>query len=310
MGSKLSFPFLCIINLVAYWNSLEKYHRREVMLNELDDLLVNGDDILFKSNTRHYKYWQHSIAKVGLKLSVGKNYIHKQLFTVNSELYERTPKGFRRYHYLSCSALFAGPSSERREIASGPIWDHYNWMMLGSLNKERLHRRFIHYHLDEVKKVTGNGLINLNLPCERGGIGFDQHTSFHVTDFQRRYATSLWRSTKGCPETLQKRCLVSSDPADVPKIRAQQYQFWQANDCIKNSVIPARDRKISLFAPFSKLLASDETLEYRGLDRQVLSWMKKNPQIHSMQDKDILSFPYRVTTECILSKPAQLLLAC
>jgi hypothetical protein len=310
MGSKLSFPFLCIINMVAYWNSLERYHGRDVLIDELDDLLVNGDDILFKSNPRHYDCWKQSIKEVGLTLSVGKNYIHKQLLTVNSELWERKPTGFRKYHYLSCSALFAGPNSERKEIASGPIWDHYNWMMLGSLNKERLHRRFIHYHIDEIRKVTSNGLFNLCLPAERGGLSFDQHVPFTITDFQRKFATALWRSTCGSPEALKKRCLISDDPADVPLHRAKQYQFWQSNECLKNSILDPKDRKVRLKAPFSKTLVDDNLMKYRGPDSQVLRWLRKNPEVHPMCDTDICQFPYRITTQCELSKPSALLLAC
>jgi hypothetical protein len=310
MGSKLSFPFLCIINLVAYWNSLEKYHGRDVSLDELDDLLVNGDDILFKSNPKHYACWKRAIAEVGLTLSVGKNYIHKQLLTVNSELWERKPSGFRKYHYLSCSALFAGPSSERREIASGPVWDHYNWMMLGSLNKERLHRRFIHYHLEEVKTITKNGLFNLCLPAERGGLSFEQYVPFHVTDFQRKYATALWRSTCGQPEALSKRCLIASDAVDISLHRAKQYQFWQSNECIKNSIEDPKDRKVRLLAPFSKTLADDGLMKYRGPDAQVLRWLKKNPDVHPMGESDIRQFPYRITTQCVLPKLSALLSAC
>jgi hypothetical protein len=86
MGSVLSFPVLCIVNLVTYWSALEEYIGAEV---EIDDLpvLVNGDDILFRANTGFYEIWKHKAKSAGFALSLGKNYIHPRFFTVNSELW-------------------------------------------------------------------------------------------------------------------------------------------------------------------------------------------------------------------------------
>jgi hypothetical protein len=293
MGSKLSFPFLCLINMVGYWNSLESYYQRDVDITELDDFLVNGDDILFKTNDDHYEHWKNSVASLGLKLSVGKNYIHRKLFTVNSELYEETDYGFRRYFYLNLGSLFAQESCERIEITSGPLWDRYNWMMLGSLNRDRLHRRFIHYHLDDIKKITSDGLINLFLPQERGGCGFDQFVPFDVTYLQRKYASALWLSTCGHPEDLQKRKIVTEDAPITYQKRSKQYQYWVHDTNIQGRYLEAADRKINFRHHFAAISDSDKpSMSYQGWNRKVSRRMDK---VQPMSLERVKDFPYRIT---------------
>jgi hypothetical protein len=84
MGSILSFPVLCAINLASYWCALEEYTGCTYKKEELP-CLINGDDILFKSNDAFYTVWQKWITKAGFTLSVGKNYISPHFITVNSE---------------------------------------------------------------------------------------------------------------------------------------------------------------------------------------------------------------------------------
>jgi hypothetical protein len=54
MGHILSFPILCIANYAAYHCSWERFYRKTFSVKELMDIhpvLVNGDDILFRSST-------------------------------------------------------------------------------------------------------------------------------------------------------------------------------------------------------------------------------------------------------------------
>ena len=111
MGSNLSFPILCVINLIGYWTTLEEYTGLRFEPNCLP-VLVNGDDILFRipkprPDDPHtfYELWNKNITLFGFELSVGKNYIHDRVFTVNSECWiisgvqEATPT-FRRTRHL------------------------------------------------------------------------------------------------------------------------------------------------------------------------------------------------------------------
>lgn len=76
MGSFLSFPLLCILN-----NSTAKYSGLKP-----DQYLINGDDILMRTPPSTYPIWKSKVQEFGLTLSMGKNYIHKDFGTVNSQL--------------------------------------------------------------------------------------------------------------------------------------------------------------------------------------------------------------------------------
>jgi hypothetical protein len=193
MGSPLSFPILCLINLVAYWISFEEYLGFEVGLEQLP-VLINGDDILFRANDRLYTIWQYWITKVGFKLSLGKNYKHAKLLTINSQLYRFDPvhRTFWHLTYMN-PGLLTGQAkiTGRKNAQLAPIWDYFNEVVPNALQPERARRRFMHYHREQIDKYTRSGEFNLFLPFRRGGLGFDHVGPFRTTSFQRRFATFL-----------------------------------------------------------------------------------------------------------------------
>jgi hypothetical protein len=79
MGSLLSFPILCVANAATIGMVLKK---------DLIDLpaLINGDDILFKANLRQIEQWKRVSSSMGLKPSIGKNYMAPGWGTINSQL--------------------------------------------------------------------------------------------------------------------------------------------------------------------------------------------------------------------------------
>jgi len=198
MGSTLSFPILCVVNLVAYAKSIYDLTGRWTPLRQLP-VKINGDDILFRANDELYGIWQRNVKQVGFDLSVGKNYIHPHLLTVNSELYQmdQLPTGvtFTKIEFFNVGLLTGQSKITGRDqgLRAAPIWDNYNEVMYGASNKARTHKRFIHYNLGAIKMATKNGDFNLFLPFERGGLGFVQNDAvpYHITSFQRRFATVL-----------------------------------------------------------------------------------------------------------------------
>nr|UJQ92657.1 MAG: putative RNA-dependent RNA polymerase [Narnaviridae sp.] len=76
MGSLLSFPLLCLLNDCT---------ARSIGLKP-EQYLINGDDILMRCPVERYETWKMKVQDFGLKLSLGKNYIHKSFGTVNSQL--------------------------------------------------------------------------------------------------------------------------------------------------------------------------------------------------------------------------------
>jgi hypothetical protein len=95
MGSIISFIVLCLANLGAYRHSLETYYGRVISLDEIGNshpVLINGDDILFKSDREFYQHWKKVITEFGFMPSPGKNLFHKELCQINSVLYRVTDK--------------------------------------------------------------------------------------------------------------------------------------------------------------------------------------------------------------------------
>nr|UJQ92752.1 MAG: putative RNA-dependent RNA polymerase [Narnaviridae sp.] len=95
MGSPSSFPILCLINLAAtkvayeeYCRSIGSLGKNEFLVLSEIPMCVNGDDILFWAyNTAHYDIWKDVTKQCGLKFSLGKNYTHRNVAIINSELY-------------------------------------------------------------------------------------------------------------------------------------------------------------------------------------------------------------------------------
>ena len=84
MGSPLSFPILCSINVASYRATLAEYMGRDMEMNDLP-VLLNGDDICFMANDVFYALWKKWITRAGFTLSLGKNYISPNYVTINSQ---------------------------------------------------------------------------------------------------------------------------------------------------------------------------------------------------------------------------------
>ena len=124
MGSILSFPILCILNLFTYVQSLPEPLRLAVLGGRLSlrklAVLINGDDILFKAAPSQYQAWLESSSSVGFTLSLGKNFVHPRFLTVNSlpiEVRVRAPA--IRPPTTRLSASWRGDPSRMGYLATG-----------------------------------------------------------------------------------------------------------------------------------------------------------------------------------------------
>jgi len=112
MGCVFSFPILCIINLAVYRASLEADRGCKYRIRDLP-VLVNGDDILFKTKNRHYKTWCGLIKGVGFEKSVGKNYVSSDFAMINSTYFRTTGGRIQKVPYLNvgwCTGVSKGGS--------------------------------------------------------------------------------------------------------------------------------------------------------------------------------------------------------
>ncbi|APG77138.1 RNA-dependent RNA polymerase [Beihai narna-like virus 9] len=176
MGSVLSFPVLCAVNLAAYWCALEEYTGRKFKKEQLP-VLVNGDDILFKANAAFYEVWKKWVKRAGFSLSLGKNYISPNFITVNSESWlHKGGSYFRKLPFLNCGLLLqeaAGPYKVplRAETAERPLIPKLQWIIDNCNNPARAFDRIKHHWRRSINVHTEFGRFNLCAPMELGGCG-------------------------------------------------------------------------------------------------------------------------------------------
>lgn len=126
MGSPLSFAILCCVNLAVYHTALKRWYRaqksryrRMVMTKLWNQVLVNGDDMLFKGNEELIRIFRQTALDAGLKFSQGKNYSSPDCCMINSQVFRRTGGVMRRYGYLNMK-LILGVSLKSGESHATP----------------------------------------------------------------------------------------------------------------------------------------------------------------------------------------------
>jgi hypothetical protein len=191
MGSILSFPILCIANMIALWISLEKYLDCHIQFKQIG-ALINGDDIGFRTNSDHYEIWKDIVRTFGFDLSVGKNYIHKKYVTLNSQYYSYTEEKFKQFDFFN-TGLLLGESKLSDKVSDTVkcLSDAYNKVMRGADNKVQTHNWFIRYNRQRINTLTENGKFNLILSPHQVGGGFDDYGLCNITNFQKRLAIAM-----------------------------------------------------------------------------------------------------------------------
>lgn len=122
MGSILSFPILCLANLGVYCHSMAGYiqdgatvpapsnmSRRDI----LGHVLINGDDMVYAAPKERWTRHVEIGRKVGLEMSIGKAYIHREYLNINSQSVlfplQRNKEGLRpRFINFLNTGLFFG----------------------------------------------------------------------------------------------------------------------------------------------------------------------------------------------------------
>jgi hypothetical protein len=186
MGSVLSFPILCIINLITYWIAVEP----EKKLSDLN-VLVNGDDIMFCCTQLQYDNWLSILPEAGLVPSPGKNFFHNKYCTVNSALfYMNEKKKVIRIPFFNVGMLMG--QSKVTSTSDGrakPIHCLYDNVIDGALNVTRADSRFKYYNLESLKRssIMYDGThLNWYLPRTMGGLGMRlPPRSFFVSEHEK-----------------------------------------------------------------------------------------------------------------------------
>lgn len=144
MGSLLSFPLLCFLN---------DYIVRSSGFKE-GSYMINGDDVVARGPLHTIQNWKARCPLVNLNLSLGKNFIHKEFCTVNSQLFwngevQHTGKvSCQTRHGKTLSRCFAETQF------------YYG-------NNDRLRREFIRRNLHALRDCPSS----LDVPSTHGGLG-------------------------------------------------------------------------------------------------------------------------------------------
>lgn len=85
MGSILSFPILCLANLGVYLLSTQGFQRGWSYRDRLNSVLINGDDMVYAAPESFWDQHVNIGRAVGLEMSVGKAYIHREYLNINSQ---------------------------------------------------------------------------------------------------------------------------------------------------------------------------------------------------------------------------------
>jgi hypothetical protein len=157
-----------------------------------------------------YSIWRQKIDIAVFKLSIGKNYVHPKIFTINSKCYTFFNNQISTVGFLNVG-LLTGQSKGGTFRDNLPLWDIFNKITdptEGALNRPLLIQHFLRYNREEIAKLTLNGEFNLFLSKLLGGIGFvlppDCLNSVKFTHFQRSLAAYLNRSWKSIQDKPYK----------------------------------------------------------------------------------------------------------
>lgn len=89
MGSYLCFPLLCLQNYIAF-----RYAEKQFRV-EGTPVLINGDDILFQSDSGFSQSWMSVVGGLGLEVEPTKTSISTEYGSLNSTLLRWGPSGLR-----------------------------------------------------------------------------------------------------------------------------------------------------------------------------------------------------------------------
>jgi hypothetical protein len=289
MGSTLSFPILCVVNLMTYWLALEEYflekaNERGFMvttLARLKDLavLINGDDILFACNNRLHRLWKKWAALFGLDLSPGKSLTHPFLATINSQQWRFRPSGntlslgaWEFVPYFPVGLLIEGGSAKVSVAHNGgeaevhDLSSVWNTVCPAAFDQSLALASFLRLHKAEINRQTSQGLLNMFACRQAGGLGFmlpktGKQWTNKYTRFQR--ALCHMRHTKFLGKVCKKPSVarVGLDIVYKNVDLNDRHGFFVAVKKVQDELLLWEDVSFQLFEKDPKLVIPNSSSE-------------------------------------------------
>lgn len=268
MGSLLSFPILCIAN-AAILGIVKKQE-----LSELEGL-INGDDILFADFPSKVKSWKKNTKLIGLKPSIGKNYISNRFGSINSQL------------------LCVGEGGNVEWCATGGFKGAYNEKYLMNI-RHALRVDSPEATVCRFKRILKATPQSIDIPWQWGGLGNEwrktpepidkriymfllneKHTStlYEGKEFSyvripshlmKKYGNVLGLSTRAFVEIPDEKSITELVPFDFKKFR----RFNKTID--RTPLLRARLASMDLEREIPLDLLKSETVRVNNMDKSVL----------------------------------------
>lgn len=157
MGSLLSFPLLCLLNDCT---------ARFIGLNP-SQYLINGDDILMRTEKQNYPLWKEKVRQFGLELSLGKNYVHSRYGTVNSQ--------------IIIDGRVAG--SGKQKVLNRQKYNIGECLRDLELNMPESDKDFVHDLFKTINRSSLRRTVrNIHVPVSHGGLSFSWGSDFFQSD--------------------------------------------------------------------------------------------------------------------------------
>ncbi len=182
MGSPVSFPILCIINMAVCRFFLECARNQNGITVKKSGICVNGDDVLLIANKEQYPLWKSIVSAAGLEPSIGKNYVDRRFCIINSELYRYWQDdlfGERHFAYTPYvnMGLLLGRSRTRQsderelQVSANDLSSRHRDLLRGwdVEMRDSLTTAFLRHHKDLLAKVPEG--MSYFLPRDCGGLG-------------------------------------------------------------------------------------------------------------------------------------------
>ncbi|ACF16360.1 putative RNA dependent RNA polymerase [Ourmia melon virus] len=215
MGSPLSFPVLCIVNLAVTRYVLEKACGRIVTLEE-SGILVNGDDILFRCPERTIPFWTRMVTIAGLSPSPGKNFVSYRYCQLNSELYDMSGSRAEYLPFIKANLIYGtlARGCERKRAADlcygdttteGGTFGHRARALIkgfGPDMQDRLMSRFLHSIKGFLEKIPE---VSWFIHPRYGGLGLPLTRPVTHNPYHLRIAAYL---SCGGEQSQEARCMM------------------------------------------------------------------------------------------------------
>lgn len=197
MGSIMSFPILCLLNLITL-----RAAEYTTDFHPLDPL-INGDDMAYSCpTTLFWEYQGYYANQIGLIPSVGKCYLSEHCATMNSVLFTRSGSRICQMDYCPVGLIHGKhkvgvrDTEEREEEEGTGLSGCLNVVISGSRSPKLMTERFLSYNrLALNSECKGR---NIFLPFCLGGLGVSPPPRFKIryTKAQLAEAHRNWQSYK------------------------------------------------------------------------------------------------------------------